>query len=59
MTIYFVVNVIIGLVFGLANIVLVRVLYPKSERWASGVGLIIAALIYVGFLANGAEGNWF
>jgi NhaP-type Na+/H+ or K+/H+ antiporter len=59
MSLEFVVNVITGISLGLANIVLVRKLIPRVEKQVWGIGLIIAALVYVGFLTNGAEGDWF
>jgi hypothetical protein len=47
----------VGVVVGVAGVLLFR-LRPGSEKRLYGIGLIIAALIYVGFALHGDGAKW-
>jgi hypothetical protein len=52
-------SVLVGVVLGALFIALARAGGPRRERRVLGAGLVIAALIYVGFaLRGGAPGRW-
>jgi hypothetical protein len=54
-----VIALFLGAVFSLILVSLARTYPPRRERRIYGVGLVIAALIYVGFgVAGGASAQW-
>lgn len=54
----FALQLIAGAVAGAAFVLLARRLAPRRELRLYAVGLVVAALVYVGFVARGASPGW-